>query len=194
MFCSKCGSERSDDDRFCAKCGAPSVDADVSNTATQVGTAQNYDKIGGWLILIAIGLFVTPFILAYGIFDSLSLLGEGGLEAMNSVVPGLGTAILFELIIDAVLFFGVLYLIFLFREKKRNFPKHYIWYLGASVVYLVLDFILVSTLSATDPEVQAVLDASLEEYAGSMVGITIGSAIWIAYMLKSKRVAGTFIK
>jgi len=162
--------------------------------ATQTAVVQNYEKIGGWLILVGIGLVLTPFLLAYGVFDSLSLLSDGGLKAMNSLIPGLGSAIAFELVLDTILIFVALYLIFLFKDKKKNFPKYYIWYLSASIAYLVLDYIILASLSTTNSEMQAILDSTLSESLGSLVGTTVASAIWIAYMLKSKRVASTFIK
>lgn len=193
MFCTKCGSKRKEGDKFCVSCGA-SYDTDSPNIAAQTPVKQNYEKIGGWLILVGIGLVLTPFLLAYGVFDSLSLLSDGGFEAINSVVPGLGSAIAFELVLDTVLVFVALYLIFLFKDRKKNFPKYYIWYLGASIAYLVLDYIILASLSTTNSEMQAILDSTLSESLGSLLGTTIVNAIWIAYMLKSKRVAGTFIK
>jgi len=193
MFCTKCGNKRKEDEKFCVSCGA-SFDTDSPNVATQTAVVQNYEKIGGWLILVGIGLVLTPFLLAYGVFDSLSLLSDGGLKAMNSLIPGLGSAIAFELVLDTILIFVALYLIFLFKDKKKNFPKYYIWYLSASIAYLVLDYIILASLSTTNSEMQAILDSTLSESLGSLVGTTVASAIWIAYMLKSKRVASTFIK
>jgi hypothetical protein len=195
MFCSKCGNQRKENDKFCAKCGASfNNEANTATTTQSTPALQKYDKIGGWLVLVAIGLFITPFLLAYGVFDSVSLLSDGGLEVMNSVVPGLGSAIAFELVLDTILVFVALYLIFLFKDKKKTFPKYYIWYLGASVAYLILDYIILASLSTTNSEMQAILNSTLEESLGSLIGTTIVSAIWIAYMLKSKRVAGTFTK
>lgn len=193
MFCPKCGDQRKGSDRFCAKCGASfNNNSGTPSTARLTPTTPKYDKIGGWLVLVAIGIFITPFLLAYGVFDSLSLLSDGGLGAMNSIVPGLGSTIAFELILDTVLVFIALYLIFLFKDKKKTFPKYYIWYLGASVAYPILDYIILASFSTENSEMQSILNSTLEESLGSLIGTTIVSAIWIAYMLKSKRVAGTF--
>lgn len=195
MFCQKCGKkEEKEGDKFCASCGALFTGNETFSAAQSAITVQKYEKIGGWLVFVAIGLFLAPFLLAYGVFDSLSLLSDGGLGAMNSVVPGLGWAIAFELVLDTILVFVVLYLIFLFKDKKKNFPKYYIWYLGASIAYLVLDYIILVSLSTTNLETQAILDSTLEESLGLLIGTTVVSAVWIAYVLKSKRVAATFTK
>lgn len=193
MFCIKCGNKRKEGDKFCASCGT-TLGKDSPNGATETVVTQNYEKIGGWLILVGIGLVLMPFLLAYGVFDSLPLLSNGGLETMNSLIPGLGSAIAFELALDTILIFVTLYLAFLFKDKKKNFPKYYIWYLSASIIYLVLDYMILASFSTTNSEMRGILDSTLSESLGSLIRTTVASVIWIAYMLKSKRVAGTFIK
>lgn len=188
MFCYKCGKEKGEGDKFCQNCGV-SFDG-----ATSIGDGKNYNKIGGWLIVVAIGLIIQPFQLLYGVFDNVSNLKETGLETFNYLIPGLGYGLIFEVIIDIILVFVVLYLIFLFKDKKKIFPKYYIWYLGFSIIYLVLDYLVFASLSATDPEIQSILDTIIDEQSSTVLGGITGSVIWLLYILRSKRVKKTFIK
>ena len=200
MFCEKCGQKREEKDKFCAHCGA-SFNGDTATVIKQPAPVQQpapkverYDSIGGWLYLVGFGLFITPFILAYGVFDTFSLVSDGSLSELDSLVPGLANAIWFELIMDTALFFAVIYFIFLFRERKKEFPKFFVWYMAVSIAYLVIDYSLLASLTTSSSEMRGILDATLEEQLGSMTGTIIASIIWIAYMKKSKRVAGTFVK
>lgn len=200
MFCEKCGQKRDGKDKFCAHCGT-SFNGDSQTVVVQPTPAQHpvskverYDSIGGWLYVVGFGLFVTPFILAYGIFDSFSLVSDGSLAEIDNLVPGLANAIWFEIIMDTALFFAVIYFIFLFRGMKSEFPKYFVWYMAVSITYLVIDYALLASLTTSSSEMRDILDATLSEEAASMAGAIIGSIIWIAYMKKSKRVAGTFIK
>lgn len=180
MFCEKCGQKRDEKDKFCAHCGASfngdSPTANEQPTPIQQSTpkVEQYDSIGGWLYLVGFGLFVTPFILAYGIFDTFSLVSDGSLSELDSLVPGLANAIWFELIMDTALFFAVIYLIFLFRGMKREFPKYFVWYMAVSIAYLVIDYALVASLTTSSSEMQNILDATLDEQMGSMTGAIIG--------------------
>lgn len=200
MFCEKCGQKREEKDKFCAHCGA-SFNGDTSTVIERPEPAQQpapkverYEGIGGWLYLVGFSLFITPFVLAYGVFDTFSLVSDGSLSELDSLVPGLANAIWFELIMDTALFFAVIYIIFLFRGLKTEFPMYFVWYMAVSIAYLVIDYALVASLTTTSSEMREILDVTLDEQISSMVGAIIGSVIWIVYMKKSKRVKGTFIK
>ncbi|HWO07777.1 MAG TPA: DUF2569 family protein [Candidatus Paceibacterota bacterium] len=191
MFCPHCGTARRGGDKFCASCGAS-----FSGTPVQAATQTepvSAERIGGWLILVALGLFLAPFLLAYGAFDSLSMLSDGGFDVLEQAVPGLGIAIAIELVIDVVLIFVTVYLLFLFKDKKRIFPKYYRWYLIGAMAYLFLDYVTLLSLSTPYAEMQEILDETIAETTPSVIAGAISSAIWIAYTLKSKRVARTFV-
>lgn len=198
MFCEKCGTKKGQSDKFCANCGNSFTATQTPVQQQNVSPAQptenlkQYDKIGGWLYLVGFGLFISPFIIVYGIFDTLSLVSDG-LDEIDSLAPGLAGAIWFELILDTVLFFGVVYLLMLFRARKKEFKKYYVWYLGISLVYVIVDYFLVASLSAVTSEMRDILNQTLEEQISTVARSTISSVIWIAYMLKSKRVKGTFV-
>lgn len=193
MFCTNCGKENKEKDKFCAQCGGSLVVKNVMVPPTQQNSISEYTKIGGWLYVVGFGLFITPFLLAYGVFDSLSLVLDDSFITVGEQISGMVSALWFEIIVDAILILVAVYLIFLFREKKREFPKYYIWYMTVSIVYLLADYVMMSSLTTTSSEMREILDSTMSEELGTTIRVIVASLIWIVYMNKSKRVAGTFI-
>ncbi len=190
MFCSKCGKENGENDAFCAQCGTSTSKPQTLSTISYAST----QKIGGWLYVVALGLFVTPFLLAYGVFDSLSLIFDGTIVYVNEEIPGMSLLIWFEIVLDLVMALIIAYIIFLFVNKRHEFPKYYIWYLIASLVYLLADYAMAASLTTANPEMKVVLEETLTEQISDIISAIIGSIIWVLYMKKSKRVATTFVK
>lgn len=100
--------------------------------------------------------------------------------------PGLGGLIQFEAIGNIVLLALSLFLAFLFFSKKKQFPK---WFIGITLG--TLGFIAIDTLSA--PLLTDALSYSEPAHFKDLVQTAIGAAIWIPYMLKSRRVKNTFV-
>jgi len=196
MFCEKCGKRKKEGDKFCADCGASFGTVEqvtIQPESVPRNVNAEYNSIGGWLYVVGFGLFVTPFILGYGVIESFSLVSDGSLVELDSIAPGFTNAIWFELIMDSTFFLFVIYLLFLFKDRKSMFPKYFIWYLAGSVAYLFVDYAVFASISTSNSEIADILDSVLQEQIGSMVSVIIGSIVWAAYMLKSKRVKGTFI-
>lgn len=195
MFCEKCGSRRSLDAKFCNNCGS-SLNEEVTSVDTTAQVPENivkYERIGGWLNFVGLSLFVTPFILIFGIIESYSLIKDGAFKELNSLTPGMANTILFEMLVSAAIVLLCVYLLFIFNEKKKSFPKYFIWYLLISLAYLIIDYSILATLTSSDSEMNTILDTTLSEGISSTAGTLIGSLIWIMYMKKSKRVKGTFV-
>jgi hypothetical protein len=136
--------------------------------------------IGGWLILVAIGLAVGPFFRLHGIFlDSQFLFGDRFHAAMSSK-PGLEAIIFFELVTNSFFLAYMLLLNVLFYGKRRSFPMFMIFNLVAQFVTQLIDHLWVMRLGPTH---QGLL----------VVQTLIAAVIWIPYMLNSIRVEQTFV-
>ena len=163
-------------------------------------TYYNYDpevisslknlEIGGWLILPAIGLCLSPFVLAFQIFtlEGISFLNIENIEALSN-----STSYATILIILAELVYNILYLIFtiliivLFFKRRSSLPRLITIYFIVSFLGPLLDYLLVSEYVSgyfSQSEKNAVF--------GSIAKSFIKAAIWIPYFNISQRCKDTF--
>lgn len=154
---------------------------------------KKLEGIGGWLILVAIGLVVTPIrivlliigtypdIFSSGTWEFLTTLGS---EAYS---PLWAPIIAGEILINCGLLLVWLYMAYRFFTKRKDFPK---WYIGVAVfslLFIVADAFSIKLVLPGEP----VFDSdTIKELMRSVVMV----AIWVPYMLVSKRVKATFIK
>ncbi|HEX9949551.1 MAG TPA: DUF2569 domain-containing protein [Thermodesulfobacteriota bacterium] len=153
---------------------------------------KQYDKIGGWLILVAIGLIFTPIRLLVVLFkdllpalsaDTWSRLTTPGTEAYH---PLWAPLLLFEIIGNCLfILFPIIIAIFFF-QKRRFVPRLVIMLLLSNLVFVAIDYFAADLI----PFVAAQEDiGSLIE----LIRVFIGCVIWVPYFLVSKRVKATFV-
>ncbi len=188
MFCSQCGKENGEVSAFCSQCGSP-----LSITPATVSEIPS-KKIGGWLYVLGLALLISPFMLLYGVYDTVSLITDGTIEYASEIVPGIDHIIWFEVIVDTLFLFISVYLIYLFSTKRQSFPTYYIYYLTTSLIYLIADYMLLASMSTTNEEMLVIMEEILDEQVISISASVIGSIIWVLYLKKSVRVTQTFIK
>ncbi|MCX6270670.1 MAG: DUF2569 domain-containing protein [Bacteroidetes bacterium] len=148
--------------------------------------ADGPEGIGGWLILFAIGLIITPFRLAYGIITTL-IPAVISLGTSDIHIPWLNTLVYGEIVINAgfALFSGLL-LYYLFTKNSR-FPQLVIIFLLSNVCFILLDLILAGQITGVQDT--GMDSSSIRELLRSF----IGAAIWVPYFIYSKRVKNTFV-
>lgn len=149
--------------------------------------------LGGWLALVGLGLVISPLRLG-GILiltfppmfqdGTWAILTTPGNEAYH---PLWGPLILFEIAVNTTLLLTVGLLLWLFFTKSLYFPKAFIGFTAVNVLFIVSDTWLVSLVLPDQP----MLDP---ETGRELFRAFIGAAIWIPYMLTSKRVDNTFVK
>lgn len=156
-------------------------------------TKKDLKGLGGWLILVGIGIVVAPFRLIYeygpmyySIFTdgSFDVLTTPGSEIYNSLWAPL---LIGEALYNSLLVLASIYLIYLFFSKHYLFPKIYIAIVTFSLFFIPLDA-WVGSLVIID---EAMFDpATTKEFVRALVS----AVIWIPYMLVSKRVKATFVE
>lgn len=154
-----------------------------------VPTHPQYQGIRGWLILPAIGLILTPFIDMKDVVEYFSIVHSlntwdllsdtSGVDYHPLKAPYLLSTLFFML--AEVIFSGLL--LFLFFKKKRIFPIIFI-------AFMWVDLTLFVCLGVAN---YAFLKEPLSELHPT-IGMLLGSIIWTAYFLRSKRVKATFIR
>ncbi|RKP57999.1 DUF2569 domain-containing protein [Cohnella endophytica] len=148
--------------------------------------------LGGWLILVQIGLYATLLMLIIQLTKNNipSITGElwSELTDKNSSMYHVlwGPLLVFELVVNASLFLLVLYCLYSMYRKQSIFPRLIIILISLGLVVGIIDYILIFQIQ----------DSFNIEEGNSTSGIfrsIITCAIWIPYFRKSVRVQNTFV-
>ena len=197
MFCKHCGKPIEDSAKFCAACGNTVV-AQVVEAPKQVASDKNLKGLGGWLVLVILGLFYTVAMQAYGAYESITMFTDGTVDFISdpsseAYIPSYSGLIKFEFIGEIIFLAAGIYLLYILFKKSRKFPKYYIVFLISAVAFVLIDYALLSSISASS-EVQQIIDDTLSEQVSAITKAVIGAFIWGTYMKKSKRVKATFVE
>ena len=149
--------------------------------------------LGGWLILVIIGVVLSPIrIIIFSAITFVPLFQDGTWTSLTSpeselYSPYWAPILLFE--IGGNIFFAIAYifLAYLLFTKSRLFPRCYIALAALNLVFMVVDAVGVS---AAFPEIPLFEPDSTREIVRGVVSC----GIWIPYMLVSKRVQNTFVR
>lgn len=143
--------------------------------------------IGGWLILPAIGLVISPIIIALGVAFNITEINSPLFQSIEHKNPGFRAAVIGESIMSIGVFFFGIYVATLFFEKSRSLPK--------MMINLLLTGLLISFISAIWTlivfEARGV-EIRIMELMGLVIPI-FRTLIGILYFSESKRVAATFV-
>lgn len=149
--------------------------------------------LNGWLILVGIGVVISPIRLLITLVPSYQPIFEDGTwEALTTVgsesyTPYFGSLLIGEMVFNAIMFAASIYLIYLFFSKHHLFPKLYIVIVMATLIFIPLDAWLVTQLFPSLPMFDT-------ETTTEFLRAVLVAAIWIPYMIISKRVKATFVE
>lgn len=149
--------------------------------------------IGGWLLLPAFGLIVSPIWQCIGLVrDTIPSLNPTLLRSLSDPtsagysvlwVPG----ILFEAVSNTLIFLLTLWLAYLFFFRKSALvPRLFVIWLASHLIIQVADWLLKKSLPLAPEQVGGGITSELGR------SIT-HAAIWIPYFVWSVRVKNTFI-
>jgi uncharacterized protein DUF2569 len=159
---------------------------------TAPGAPAGPSGIGGWLILVAIGLCVAPIRIGAEIVRGLRPLSPATWHAITTpgtrvYHPLFGPLIIGELAMNAVLFIWAGALLYLFFAKRRAFPTAMILFLVARVVFQAVDLGVALMVPVAAARIGG-------EVYGSLAGGILVAVIWGRYFVASKRVEATFTR
>lgn len=149
--------------------------------------------LSGWLILVGLGVLVSPIRLLVTYIPIYKPIFEDGTWEMLTTVsseaydPLWEPLLVGEIAYNSIMFGVSVYLIYLFFSKHYLFPKLYIAIVAVSLVFIPLDAWVVTKILPTEPMFDP--DTTKE-----FMRVVINSLIWIPYMLFSKRVKATFVE
>jgi len=145
---------------------------------------QTFLPLGGWLILILIGLCLAPLV------ELLSLINSKYLSMLvwrhfgtYSYGNKLRAQLIFETSCEVILVCYAVFCLVLMIKKRDILPNVIIGYFFFIVLFRVGDYIMISYASHMKiPDV----------YTEDMMRAIVGAAIWIPYFMRSRRVKRTF--
>jgi len=152
-----------------------------------------YQGLGGWLVLVQIGFYLTIIIMVVSfIRDFLPVFKPEVWNQLTSpespnYIPMYKTLVFTELGINIVDFLYVFVVLYFFYAKKRLLPLLMIIYYLTGPAVLLIDEVLVKFVPVID-----VLNEGLK--SSDLIRSFIPCLIWIPYFLVSKRVKSTFVR
>ena len=149
--------------------------------------------LGGWLVLVGIGVVISPVrLLATLVPIYQPIFEDGTWEALTTVgsevyTPYFGSLLIGEIAFNTIIVAASVYLIYLFFSKHYLFPKLYVAIVAASLIFIPLDAWVVTKVFPGEPMFDP-------ETTKEFMKVLIGGVIWVPYMLVSKRVQATFVE
>lgn len=196
ILCSTCASEIPEGSQFCPHCppaplALPVAEASVSPSPAPFSsplftTTEDLEGISGWLILPAIGLVLSPFvILATIVTVNIPFLFSSRYQTFFESHPAFEAVGVFELATNVIFVSSVFLLNFLFFTRRKQLPACMIGYLVLQLCVMTIDLVVVQALSP---------NANLASGYTGMARSFVAAAIWIPYFLVSRRVKATFVR
>ena len=133
--------------------------------------------IGGWLIILAIGLVLGPIKAVVSLIMGISMIQNFAPELLSDA------RIWITGVIDVAMIIAAIIVAILFFKKRRFVVVAIISLMAASIMASIIQLLLGISIfgEASSDDINPVLHAF------------VFAAIWIPYFLKSKRVKNTFI-
>lgn len=215
MNCPRCGAPVRDDATACLSCAAPIATADVAARFTPDSAsrgseaagytlstpADNLTGLGGWLIIVGLGLLAGLIIRAFEVVSLVRISNQRSMLALISdpenagYIPHYDSLLRFELTGNLVMLFLFVALLILFVRESRWFPRIYIGSFVLMLIFAATDHIMLShALSHSSAVLQQRMAERLSNGAARLVGTAGGVILWICYMVKSERVRNTFVR
>jgi Protein of unknown function (DUF2569) len=211
MYCHKCELAYDAHARFCHVCGLPlSFDEATprfdGSPSYPASLASNLAKkpegprgLGGWLILVGIGLLFGLVNRSFAVVRTITLFTKGTVQRLSvpqsvGYIPGNTGIMEFTLGVQiAFLAFNIL-LAILFTKESRSFPRWFVAFLCLSVISGGVNHWFFShAVAGSSVQVQERLQPALHYGFLRVIGAGISATLWTVYMTRSRRVKATFV-
>ncbi len=152
-----------------------------------------YQKIGGWLILCAIGLILYPVqTLVFLLTELIPALSPENWSALTSPAspyyhPFLAPLVIAELVGSLCFLVFSICLVVFFFQQRRYAPKLIILFLAGNLIFVSFDYFVTTFIIIRSSSIN--VDATI-----NFVRTAVAGLVWIPYFIFSKRVGRTFVK
>jgi hypothetical protein len=165
----------------------------MTDRKTGQGREIAYQKIGGWLILCAIGLILYPVQTLVFLFTELiPALSPENWSALTSPASSYYHSFLAPLVIAEMVgnicffIFSICLVVFFFQQRKYA-PKLIIFFLAGNLIFVGFDYWVTTFIIIRSSSID--MDATI-----NFVRTMVAGMVWIPYFIFSKRVGKTFVK
>ena len=163
----------------------------ASSTAPPIPDSE-LSGLGGWLILVGIGVVVGPLSLLSQLTKSFHTFSPWNWQSLThpggvSYQPAWAPVLTFELLGHITMLILSVFAMALFFQKRRIFPRWFIALLLFHVIFVLGDLIGVQFLKTGS-------DVTSEKALKNVMQSMVGCAIWVPYMCVSRRVKATFVR
>ncbi|HTX40709.1 MAG TPA: DUF2569 domain-containing protein [Acidobacteriaceae bacterium] len=199
VVCPNCSLEFEDGIASCPQCTAQAAAwRETAGRAAPAVFGFELDDapqgIGGWLVLVAIGLAVSPFFMSFYVWRDLHFLSSPGRTLAGKLIPGLPTLVAVEMLLNLALLAGCLALNVLFYREKRILPRCFqLWLIFAFVAALTEYSLTRFGLGAVTGIAANIVATTTEKLAFQTGRALFTAVIWVTYFSASKRVRATFV-
>jgi hypothetical protein len=159
----------------------------------QVAADERLRGLGGWLVLVGIGVVVGFLrMMATTASTFLPLFEEGVWQALTSPEsetyhPLWAPIIVGEVVFNCGMVGATAWLAYLFFSKSYLFPRAFIALTVTSLIFIPFDAWVVTFVLPEEPMFDPVT-------AREFGRVFVGAIVWIPYMLVSRRVSATFVE
>ncbi|MFY9855913.1 MAG: DUF2569 domain-containing protein [Terracidiphilus sp.] len=189
ISCATCSSALDEGTEICPNCGsAVAAHPGVAETGAMEAPAfKHFDDlkgIGGWLILPAVVLAISPFSRLFRIIFNIQTLIARERLGLFANRSSLNDLFIYEVVTDAAFIAALICLNILFYSKKRLLPKWMIAFYAAQCFFALTELMAVTViLPSTHPSARLL----------GVIEVFVLAAVWIAYFYNSIRVKNTFV-
>ena len=163
----------------------------MNNRQPGQDAGKSYSKIGGWLILCAVGLVLYPVQTLFSLVTEIipAVFSDNWAALTSPTDPGYHTLwaplVIAELVGSISFFIWSIFIVIFFFQRHHWTPRLVIFFMIANIIfvgadYCIINFFLIRTNSVN-------VDATI-----NFVRTVVAGAIWIPYFLFSRRVDKTF--
>lgn len=165
----------------------------IRSNKNQLLLSPRVSGLGGWLILVQLGLFATIIIQVLNIFQNIIPIFTtetwNVLTSKSSINYDAfwGPTIIFEAIFNFVFLVFSLYCLVNMYQKKSILPTLMITFYSSNLFFVIVDYILIKQIHFAD-------EFQYQGISNDIIRAAIACIIWIPYFIKSERVRNTFVK
>lgn len=168
-------------------------------TNNNISPEIRYRGLRGWLLFPFIAL--SFWVLRFGstVYQDVTSLNSPGYTTLTdpssqNFIALFGLFSVLEIVCFSLLFGATLYVLYLYLNRKKQFPLYFVFLSLAVLLVTLMEVIIPTFFRYSSVEIRESLAPTFANLNTALLQQTVYCMIWIPYIFKSKRVKATFIE